>query len=61
MTAPAHTMKGADVADETQALLNELARVKALFQARAIAAVIGLPQPDKLETHPPERNANDKS
>lgn len=33
---------------ETQTLLAELAHAKALFQARAVAAVIGAPQPTKL-------------
>jgi hypothetical protein len=33
---------------DTQPLLAELARVKALFQARAIAAVIGTPPPVNL-------------
>ncbi len=32
-----------------QPLLSELARVKALFQARTIAAVIGAPPPVTLE------------
>lgn len=35
------------------ALLAELARVKALFQARAIAAAMGFPQPTKLPGTPP--------
>ena len=34
--------------EERATLLRELANVKALFQARAIAAVMGLPQPTSL-------------
>jgi hypothetical protein len=34
---------------DNQALLSELARVKALFQARSIAAVIGAPAPVTLQ------------
>ena len=33
-----------------QALLSELARMKALFQARAIAAVLGVDPPDHLQS-----------
>lgn len=34
-------------AGETQALLSELNRVKVLFQARAVAAVLGVAEPDQ--------------
>lgn len=43
-------MTARDVASRLsdQQVLSELERVKVLFQARAIAAVIGVPAPDTL-------------
>jgi hypothetical protein len=35
-----------------EALLSELERAKVLFQARAVAAVMGLPQPTSLDNRP---------
>ena len=49
MTRPAEDKAGR----ETQAVLTELNRVKVLFQARAIAAVMGFPPPNPAPS-PPE-------
>lgn len=40
------------MSDDTTALLRDLARAQALFQARAIAAVMGLPAPETLPADP---------
>lgn len=42
---------------ETAAIIAELARVKVLFQARALAAAIGAPQPVNLVTPTPIKKA----
>lgn len=44
-------------AGETQALLSELNRVKVLFQARAVAAVLGVGVPTEITTHRAARSA----